>query len=667
MPRVDLIGRDWLVDQVAAMPDGIDRVTPVSFNEEHRYLPEGASRRPGYIRYSLFPFLREILECFDPYSPVREVNLMKGVQTGYTTLLESVLLYLMGHIKTSPVMFITAEKDLANMRMDTAIMPMIQESDMEHLIQSSDSTSSRKTGKTKDILQWQGGGYMIYQGAQNANKMRSFPVPWMLKDELDGWPRDVGQDGTSDKLTDARLSTYWDIRKILRGSTPLLEPSMIGEAYEKGDQRKYLVLCKKCSFPQELRQETVNEESGLVGGFKWEMEDGSLLIDSVRYCCQNCGEEHFEHDKEKLFSEEHGAHWQPTARPFEPGIRSYHLPAFYSPFGFRPWYKCVTDYLDGWDPVTKQVVDIGKYQEYYNNVLGRPFKVMGSKVGFMQVSGHRRAQYRLSEVPNEYANKYSGSKIMFLTCQVDVHKRNLAVSVMGWAQDMRCYVIDYWRFENEKEEMDCADQDNPQWERLRTLIEDKVYEADDGTRYRILLTLIDAGYANDTVSSFCAEYASGVYPILGRERPAKNQRIKEFDEFKSQAGGVGFRILVDHYKDRIAPVLRREWVEEAGLQRPFHFNAPVDISDKQLKELTVETRREKTDDRGNIAYEWYRPGNARNELWDLLVYGHAAVEIWAWQICIQHFELETIDWKEFWIYAGDASNDALFGRIAKAS
>lgn len=165
-----------------------------------------------------------------------------------------------------------------------------------------------------------------------------------------------------------------------------------------------------------------------------------------------------------------------------------------------------------------------------------------------------------------------------------------------------------------------------------------------------MVTLIDAGYANDTVTNFCADYASGVYPILGRNRPGKNQTIREFAEFKTQAGTVGYRILVDHYKDRLAPVLRREWVEESGEQKPFHFNAPVDMSDKQLKELTVETRREKLDDKGNTTYEWHRPGNARNELWDLLGYGHAAVEILAWAICIQHFELDNIDWPKFWDY-----------------
>lgn len=234
---------------------------------------------------------------------------------------------------------------------------------------------------------------------------------------------------------------------------------------------------------------------------------------------------------------------------------------------------------------------------------------------------------------------------------------------MGWTRDARCYVIDYWRFEVEGEDDDCSELSSPVWGRLRALIEEQVYIADDGRKYRLAMTLIDAGYANDTVTNFCADYAAGVYPILGRERPAKNQRISEFAEFKTQSGTVGYRILVDHYKDRMGPVLRREWSEGAGEQKAYHFNAPVDITDKQLKELTVETRREKKDDKGNTTYHWYRPGNARNELFDLLGYGYSAVEIIAWGICIQYFELDTIDWDQFWTYAEESDNDDLFGRV----
>ena len=661
MLALDTLGWEWLSDQVDAMDHEIVRQGPVTYNEENRYLPQGVSPRPGYIRYDLFPYLREILECFDPTSDVREVNFKKGVQVGYTTLLESVLFYYIGYIKTQGCMYITADKELATLRVDNNIIPMINDSGLEDLVRSSDVNSSRKTGKTKDYLQWQGGGYCVFNGAVNATKMRQTSVPLMLKDELDGWKRAVGKDGNSDGLTDDRLSAYWEVRKILRGSTPLLVPSMIDEAYQRGDQRKYHVLCRSCSKPQEIRMERVNKETGVISGFKWETQDGGLILESVRYACE-CGREHFEADKEALFSTEHGAHWVPTATPREPGIRSYHLPAWYSPFNFRPWSKNISDYIEGYDSKNKQVLDIGKYQKFYNNVLGEAFQVQGTRVRMRSVELHRRPCYKYGEIPNSFAAEYSGSEVVMLTCQVDVHKRNLAVSVMGWTVTQTCFLIDYWRFERENDDDDCSRIESPVWDRLRKLIEDKRYIAANGIEYQIAITFVDAGYANDTVNTFCSDYESGVFPILGRERPAKNQVIKEFGEFRTQLGTRGFRILVDHYKDRMSPALRREWTEEFGAQIRYHFNAPVDATSKQLKEMTVERRVEDTDDRGNVAYRWHRPGNVDNELWDLLGYGHAAVEVYAYLICLDHFGLDNVDWGQFWPFAQSEENDSLFGR-----
>lgn len=650
MPKISELGAEWIVDEVEGLSTEIVHVTPSVFNEENRYLPQSVTSIPGPLRYAVNPFMREVVDCFDPANDVREVNLKKGVQITYTTVLESGLLFYMAHVKTLPIMFMTADKELASARIENNILPMLQQSGLGHIIRSSDEGNTRKTGKTAHHLQFEGNGYLVPFGAKNADKMRSYSIAIMLKDEIDAWPQTVGKDGDPDALSDDRCSGYWERRKIFRGSTPLIKGlSKIDKQYMRGDQRKYLVHCKACDFPQELRWETVNEETGMVGGFQWEMEDGVLVLESVCYCCQNCGEAHYEHDKEKLFSEDHGARWEPTAKPVERGIRSYHLPAMYSPIGMQPWYKCVSMYLQGFDPVARKVRDIGKYQVFYNNVLAESFSMPGSRVVFTQVSAHRRAVYRRGEIPNAYATEFSGSHVLFLTMSVDVHKTFLAVSITGWARGARAYQVDYFRLEpGDTEADDCTELSCSVWGKLRTLIEETKWEADDGRKYGVAITLIDSGYANDTVVKFCNDYAHWVYPIVGAERPSKSARIIEFAEFKTTAQTIGYRIIVDHYKDRIAPVLRREWLEETGTQPDFHYNAPVDMTDKELKELTVETRREEIDERGNAAYKWYRPGNARNELWDCLVYAHAAVEILAWKICIDHFELETIDWEAFW-------------------
>ena len=644
MSGIKTIGKDWLIDQIDNLTEEIHKVTPSKFNEEHRYLPESVTSMPGYIRYDVNPYMREIIDCFDVDSGVREVNLKKGVQITYTTLLESGLLYYMAHVKTLPCMYMTADKELATARIENNIIPMINQSGFSDIIQSSDEGNSRKTGKTANHIQWSGGGYLVPFGAKNADKMRSYSIAVLLKDEIDAWPDMVGKDGDPDSLSDDRCSGYWERRKIFRGSTPLRKgSSKIEKAYLRGDQRKYQVLCKKCGFPQELRWSYGENEKG---GFYWETDSGILIPESVQYRCRECGEPHFEHDKERLFSEKHGAHWKPTAKPVESGIRSYHLPALYSPIGMQPWYKSVGAYLAGFDHEERKVKDIAKYQVFYNNVLAEPFEIMGSKIRFTSVSLHRRAVYRLGQIPNNYAVQFSGSPILFLTCTVDVHKNFLAVAIMGWCRDAKPYIIEYLRLEDE----DCSESSSKVWGELRQIIEERNYTADDGKQYTVIMTFIDAGYANDTVVSFCADYAAGVVPVLGRDRPGKASRVKEFTEFTTQAGMTGYTITVDHYKDRLAPVLRREWTEDAGIQKPYHLNAPIDIPDKALKELTVETRRERTDPNGHTSYYWHRPGNARNELWDLLVYGHAAVEVIAWSICIQYFKLKTVDWDKFWDY-----------------
>lgn len=648
-PEIDHIGAEWLIEEAEQLTDHIEHVSPVAFNEENRYLPESVTSMPGYIRYDVNPFMREILECADIDSPVREVAVKKGVQITYTTLLESIAFYYMGHVKTLPMMFATADKELSHARIENNFIPMLTQSGFDYIIQSADITNKRKTGKTSKHIQFQGGGYLVPVGAKNANKLRSYSICVMLQDEIDAWDEVVGKDGDPVKLLDDRCSGYWERRIIFRGSTPLIHgTSKIDKAYERGDQRKYNVLCKHCGFPQPIRWSTEDKNTGIKGGFTWELDEhNGLILESIAWCCAKCGRPHYEADKTRLFSPDHGAKWIPTAKPVEPNVRSYHLPAFYSPIGMAPWYKCVLDNFAGQDPVTGKVIDIGKYQIFYNNILARSFKVLGDRVSRHQVSFHRRAEYRLGQIPNRYAEKYSGSKILFLTCQVDVHKSNLAVTVMGWCKGSICYVIDYWRMEAGKDASEISD---PVWPRLHELIEQKEYVSDDGHKYRIIWTFIDAGYANDTVTQIASVYESGVYPTLGRDRPSKNQKISEFAEFTTNAGTTGYKILVDHYKDRLAPVLRREWHEADGLQPVYHFNTPIDTTEKQLLELTKEVRKQITDDKGVTTYVWYRPGNAPNEFWDLLVLGHAAVEVIAYKICIEHFELKSIDWVEFWRY-----------------
>lgn len=642
LERFEADQRAWLAQQIASIPDEFVVLKPSEWAEARRYVPAQNSPLPGPYRFDVTPYWREVVDCLSVDSPIREIAVMKGVQVGATVgILENAIGYAIEHVRTAPVMLVTADRELAKNRIDSFVIPMLDASHMMHLIKSADEGNRRKTGKTDQKLEWEGGGFLIPLGAQNANKLRSIPIEWLLGDEIDGWPLMVGKDGDPMKLVRDRTAAFETSRKIVNLSTPTIAgQSKIAEAYERGDQRQYFVCCLQCGFPQVLRWRTQVNETGEVGGIMWETERGRLIHDSVRYVCVNCGHEHQNADKIRLLSPDHGAEWRPTAESASAHVRSYHLSALYSPVGMQTWAECVEKWLQAWDVENNRMLDSGKLQVFYNNVLGRPYEPKGERVRLEIVSGHRRAAYKFGQIPNRFAEEHCGGPVVLLTCAVDVHKDSLPVAVFGWCRERRPILIDYWRFEGNTEQLD----DPGTWMRLAELLEQKIYKADDGRRYKIQLTLVDSGYRLDQAHDFCGGYSVGVYPVLGRQMPVGNSRVMEFSQFETAKGGTAFMVTVDIYKDRLSAALRREWSGQ-GLQPYGHFNAPADVTEKQLRELTVETKLPKPGSKGG--YEWRRPSGAANELWDLLVYNSAGLDIIAQNVC-ESRGLDAVDWPFFW-------------------
>lgn len=637
---------EWLEDQVAGLTTELEVIKPSEWAERKRYLPQSLTAFPGRFSFDRTPYLREIVDCMSVDSPVREVALMKSAQIGATTgILENVIGYFIEHVKTAPMMLTTADSDLAKLRGDSNITPMLELSGLSHLIRSADEKNKRKTGKTTTKIEWVGGGFMTLFGAQNANKFRSVTGRVLLNDEIDTWPLDIGGEGSAHALIRRRAATFEASRKVLDLSTPTIKGiSAIEAAFGRGDQRYYHVRCIRCGFPQVLQWRGVNEKTGEFFGISWETDGGHLVRESVRYLCANCGHGHVNEDKVKLLDDRtHGAHWKPSARPAQPDIRSYHLSALYSPPGMQSWVACVEDWLEAWDEERNVPRDINRLKTHYNTIRGLPFEMRGRRVKFETISQHRRREYRRGEVPNQFARQHCGSAIHLLTCAVDIHASNLKAAVFGWATENRAFLVDYFTFEGSTEHID----DPNTWGRLRELIEGKVYTADDGQRYKIILTLIDSGYSSDIAYRFCGSYAGGVYPLKGRGTMAQSVAKKLVSEFKTEYG-PGYTVLVDPYKDRWNVALSRYW-DPSHRQPEVFFNAPVDVSDNELKELTNEKKVEVRDDRtGEVTgFKWDRPSGSANELWDLLVYNNAALDLVAWSVCARA-KLKSVNWDYFW-------------------
>lgn len=638
---------EWLVRQIEKnLTTRVRILTPSEWSEKKRYLPPSTSGLSGYYRFEITPYTKEIIDCMSPESDVRHVTIMKGVQIGATTLLENTIGFYISEVKTAPMMLVSSDNELAKIRMESYVVPMLKHSGLDHLVHSLDEQNPRKTGRTDKKYEWEGGGSLIPIGAVNANRLRSLSIQVLLRDEIDSWPDNVGKDGDPVKLSMDRTVAFEASRKIFDVSTPLVKgSSKIETLFEAGDQRRYMVRCLACKHPQSLRWSRVNKDTGTATGMVWEIKEGRLVGGSVRYLCEACGHPHRNEDKTRLFAEGN-AEWVPTAVPQTPHHRSYHIPALLSPLGMQSWQSCVEGWLEAWDTQSGRPKDNAKLQVFYNNVLGAPFEVRGERLGFETVSSHRRHDYSYGQIPNTWAREFCGSPVLTVTCAVDVHAKNLAVAVIGWCRGRRAILLDYWRFVGNTENL----EDAATWGRLRQLVQTPtLYVADDGQPYKIEMTLVDSGFQTDTVYQFCAEYSLCVYPVHGSERPPGNSPIKEFWHTVAPGGFIRWGASVSMYKERWSATLRQQW-DGLSLQPEGHFNAPIDATDAQLKELTQETKREKIDkkDGKHQGFYWHRPGGSDNELWDLLQYSAVALDILAYDCCIRRMARDSIDWNAFW-------------------
>lgn len=638
---------EWLADRIETTTDSYEEKLPSEWAEEKRYLPRQTTPQPGPFSFDAIPYWREVVDNFDPNSPVQFVAVQKGAQVAATVgILENIIGYEMDYVRTVPVLFFTADKELAELKTETNIVPMIQQSGLGHLIQSNDEMRKNKQGLTNKKIEWAGGGYMLPLGAINANKQRSLSAPILLRDEVSGWPLIVGRDADPMKLTETRTNSYELTRKILDLSTPnITATDVISKRFKQGDQRHYEVPCKHCGQLQVLKFRGINPD-GTVFGLVWKKDtDGTLIPGSVRYVCKHCQGEMTNDDKLSIMAK---GKWVPTAQPSRPNFRSYHLSALYAPYFARTWEAIAVAWLEAWDDEANIPIDSEALQVFYNNDLGEPYELKADKIKHYHISPHRRSSYRKGEIPGDHPAVNAGGRVEIVTMAVDVQATWLSVAIFAWAPsgDRRgyaSYTVDFFKIEG-----DCESADAEPWEKLAKIIDERRYT--DGNReYPITMSLIDASYLPDTVYNFCAQWDTGVYPLRGRDKPTKGARFQEFDIRENATGTRYVMVTVDIYKDRWSAALKREWSGIGHMPRN-NWSAPSDMTDKELKELTVEYKREKRDPSSGklLGTYWHRPGNARQELWDLLIYNTAALEVVAFDVCEQRLGLEYLSWDGFW-------------------
>lgn len=434
--------------------------------DEYRMLSSKSASEPGRWRTARTPYLKEIMDCLSPKSPIQKVVFMKGAQIGGTECGNNWIGYIM-HKAPGPIMAVSPTVEMAKRNSKQRIDPLIEECPaLKHKVSAPRSRDSGNTMLSKDFP----GGVLVMTGANSAVGFRSMPARYLFMDEIDGYPKDIDGEGDPILLAGRRTATFNKRKKIFLVSTPTIKGlSNIEQEFGLSDQRCYMVPCPYCGGFQKLEWSQIRAER-----------------ESVFYECEHCNKLIGEHYKTQMLS---NGHWQATAQ--SDGITAgFHLSSLYSPVGWLSWKECVNIY-------EKTKKNPSLIQGFQNTILGETFEQESDAPEWQRLY-ETRETYPIGTVPN-------GG--LFLTAGVDIQKDRIECEVVAWGRQKQSWSVDYYVLD--------GDTAKPEvWAKLAEIV-NKDYPHASGITMPIRVMCVDSGYATQDVYSFVRQFNQAVWGDAG--------------------------------------------------------------------------------------------------------------------------------------------------------
>lgn len=568
-----------------------DGLTPdpllTEWSDRHRVLSSKASAEPGRWRTSRTPYLKDIMDCLSPTSPVERVVFMKAAQLGATEMGSNWIGYVIHHAP-GPMMAVWPTVEMAKRNSKQRIDPLIEESAaLAELIAPARSRDSGNTILAKEFR----GGVLVMTGANSAVGLRSMPVRYLFLDEVDGYPLDVEGEGDAISLAEARTRTFAR-RKIFIVSTPTISgASAIEREYEASDQRRYFVPCPHCQHRQWLRFEQLRWDKGQP--------------ETAAYVCESCGTAIAEHHKTWMLER---GEWRAMA---EGKTAGFHLSSLYSPVGWRAW----RDIAAAWEAaVNKESGSAAAIKTFKNTELGETWVEEGEAPDWQRLV-ERREDYRIGSVP-------SGG--LLLAAGADVQKDRIEVSVWAFGRGKESWLVEH------RVLMGDTARDTV-WKALAAMLAEHWTHA-CGAPMPLACLALDTGFATQEAYAFVrACHDPRVMAVKGVARGAAligtptavdmtqgGKKLRRGIKVYSVAGGIAKLELYNNL--RKTPEVVEDGV---AIRYPTGFVHLPKVDAEYLQQLCAEQLTTRRDRNGFPVREWQKM-RERNEALNCYVYARAA-------------------------------------------
>ena len=373
-----------------------DRLSVSAWADRHRILSSKQSGERGRWRTARNPILREIMDCLSPFSPAREVVVMKSSQVGVTEAMINAIGYTMHH-SPAPTLVLMPTLEARDKWKLQKLNPLLQESGVVRELLG--GLKSRDAANSKDSIDFPG-GILFLAGGNSPNSYAQVSARNVMLDDLDRFPGEVGEEGDPVSLARGRAKSF-PRYKLLLVSTPTIRgASLIEREYELSDQRRYHVRCPACQAAQPLR----------FANLKWDQVNKPPQ--AAWYECDACGHRIEEHHKPAMLANGLWAAEKPQIKR-----RGYHVSALYAPIGLGPsWLDLAVRFLEA-----KR--DPGTLKTFINTDLGEPWEDQTSALKTNELEKRQEIEFDMGQIPAD---------VVALTAFIDTQDSWLDITLLGW-------------------------------------------------------------------------------------------------------------------------------------------------------------------------------------------------------------------------------------------